>query len=182
MYPNEPSSSSKSPTSGQRPVRGRATILRVEFVGYSEVIEVETSAVVDRQLRYQEYDRIAIPEDVPALGIGKGDEGVIRGLSLHNETVFAFAMITYSTCQRLGGRGAQTTTEGLFVYGAHRLYGDGPVSTHQQIEQCFLRVQSVLGLIEDPAPRTVYDLSRDLLAPVRRQTVQEDGVFGRKVN
>jgi hypothetical protein len=63
---------------------------------------VETSAVVDRQLRYQEYDRIAIPEDVPALGIEKGDEGVIRGLSLHDETVFAFVMITYSTGQARG--------------------------------------------------------------------------------
>jgi hypothetical protein len=53
------------------------------------------------QLRYQEYDRISIPEDVPALGIEKGDEGVIRGLTLHNETVFAFVM-TYSTGQTRG--------------------------------------------------------------------------------
>src|SRR5215203_6984796 len=38
-------------------------------------------------------------------------------------------------------------------------------------------MQTVLGLVEDAAPRTVYDPGRDLLTPVRRQTVQEDGVF-----
>ncbi len=52
------------------------------------------------QLRYQEYDRISIREDVPALGIEKDDEGVIQGLTLHNETVFAF--VTYSTGQTRG--------------------------------------------------------------------------------
>jgi hypothetical protein len=39
---------------------------------------------------------------VPALGIAKGDEGIIRGLSLHNETIFAFVMVTYSTGQTRG--------------------------------------------------------------------------------
>jgi hypothetical protein len=63
---------------------------------------VETPAVVNGQLRYQGYDRISIPEDVPALGIESGDEGVIRGLTLHNETVFAFVMVTYSTGQTRG--------------------------------------------------------------------------------
>ena len=43
-----------------------------------------------------------MPEDVPALGIRKGDEGIIRDLELHNETVFAFVMITYSTGQTRG--------------------------------------------------------------------------------
>ena len=38
-------------------------------------------------------------------------------------------------------------------------------------------MQAVLGLVEDAALRPVYDPGRDLLAPVRRQTVQEDGVF-----
>ncbi len=51
---------------------------------------------------YQEHDRIPIPEDVPALGIRKGDEGIVRKLDLHNDTVFAFVMITYSTGQTRG--------------------------------------------------------------------------------
>ena len=63
---------------------------------------METFATRSESLRYQEYDRISIPEDVPALGIKEGDEGIIRGLSLHNETVFAFVMITYSTGQTGG--------------------------------------------------------------------------------
>ena len=63
---------------------------------------METSATRHKRLRHQEYDRISIPEDVPALGIEKGDEGIIRGLSLHNETAFAFVMVTYSTGQTRG--------------------------------------------------------------------------------
>ena len=63
---------------------------------------METFATRTERLRHQEYDRISIPEDVPALGIEKGDEGTIRGLSLHNETVFAYVMITYSTGQTRG--------------------------------------------------------------------------------
>jgi hypothetical protein len=51
---------------------------------------------------YQEHDRVPIPEDVPALGVRKGDEGIIRDLELHNDTVFAFVMITYSTGQPRG--------------------------------------------------------------------------------
>jgi hypothetical protein len=63
---------------------------------------METFATRSESLRHQEYDRISIPEDVPALGIEEGDEGIIRGLSLHNETVFAFVMVTYSTGQTRG--------------------------------------------------------------------------------
>ena len=63
---------------------------------------MEASATRSESLRHQEYDRISIPEDVPALGIEQGDEGIIRGLSLHNETVFVFVMITYSTGQARG--------------------------------------------------------------------------------
>ena len=66
-------------------------------------------------LRHQEYDQISITEDVPALGIEEGDEGILRGLTLHNETVFAFVAITYSTDQRMGDRGAQAPEEGSFV-------------------------------------------------------------------
>ena len=54
------------------------------------------------RLLCQEHDRIPIPEDVPALGIRKGDEGVVRTLDLYNDTVFAFLMITYSTGQTRG--------------------------------------------------------------------------------
>jgi hypothetical protein len=54
------------------------------------------------RLLCQEHDRIAIPEDVPELGIRKGDEGIIRKLDLYNDTVFAFVMITYSTGQTRG--------------------------------------------------------------------------------
>ncbi len=54
------------------------------------------------RLLCQEHDRIPIPEDVPALGIRKGDEGIVRKLDLHNETVFAFVMVTYSTGQTRG--------------------------------------------------------------------------------
>jgi hypothetical protein len=63
---------------------------------------METSATRSEHLRHQEYNRISIPEDVPALGIEKSEEGIIRGLSLHNETVFAFVMVTYSTGQTRG--------------------------------------------------------------------------------
>lgn len=54
------------------------------------------------RLIYQEHDRIPVPEDVPALGVKKGDEGIIRRLDLHNDTVFAFVMINYSTGQTRG--------------------------------------------------------------------------------
>jgi len=34
-------------------------------------------------------------------------------------------------------------------------------------------VEAVLGLVEDAAPQPVYDLRRDLLAPVRRQAMEK---------
>ena len=46
---------------------------------------------------YLEHDRMPIPEDVPELGIRRGDEGVIRRLTYLRNTVFAFVMVTYST-------------------------------------------------------------------------------------
>ena len=63
---------------------------------------METVTTSGAQLRHQEYDRIPIPEDVPALGVEKGDEGIIRGLHLDNETVLAFVMVSYSTGQTRG--------------------------------------------------------------------------------
>ena len=54
------------------------------------------------RLLHQAYDRVSVPEDVPALGVKAGDEGVIRGLSLDKDRVFAFVEITYSTGQLRG--------------------------------------------------------------------------------
>ena len=51
---------------------------------------------------HQEHERIAIPEDVPELGIRRGDEGVIRRLTYLRNTIFAFVMVTYSTGQLRG--------------------------------------------------------------------------------
>jgi len=78
--------------------------------------EMQTPATSGTRLRFQEYDRISIPEDVPALGIEEGDEGVIRGLQLDNETVLALVAIAYSTGQGSGDGGDQTVQEGPFVH------------------------------------------------------------------
>ena len=61
-------------------------------------------APVTRSARvvHQEHDRIPIPEDVPELGIRRGDEGVIRRLTYLRNTVFAFVVVTYSTGQVRG--------------------------------------------------------------------------------
>ncbi len=56
----------------------------------------------DTRVLYQEHDRVPIPEDVPELGIRRGDEGVVRRLTYLRNTVFAFVMITYSTGQLRG--------------------------------------------------------------------------------
>ena len=63
---------------------------------------MQASTTRSGRLLWQEHDRIAIPEDVPALGIRKGDEGIVRKLDIYNDTVFAFVMITYSTGQTRG--------------------------------------------------------------------------------
>ena len=63
---------------------------------------MQTLAKSGTWLRHQEHDRLPIPEDVPALGIEEGDEGVIRGLHLDNETVLTFVAIAYSTGQPRG--------------------------------------------------------------------------------
>ena len=65
-------------------------------------MEATTTRAFRSRLRYQEHDCIAIPEDVPELGIREGDEGIIRKLDFHNNTVFAFVMVTYSTGQLRG--------------------------------------------------------------------------------
>jgi hypothetical protein len=63
---------------------------------------LQASTTSSGPLLCQEQDRIAIPENVPALGIRKGGEGIVRNLELYNDTVFAFVMITYSTGQPRG--------------------------------------------------------------------------------
>jgi hypothetical protein len=55
-----------------------------------------------RQLVYQMHDSISIPEDVPDLEIRRGEEGIVRELVMHNESVTAFVEIRYSTGQTKG--------------------------------------------------------------------------------
>ena len=58
---------------------------------------MQAPTVRSAPLLHQEHDRIAIPEDVPELGVRRGDEGVVRRLTYLRNTVFAFVMVTYST-------------------------------------------------------------------------------------
>jgi hypothetical protein len=57
-----------------------------------------------RQARpiYQEHDVIPIPEDIPQLGVKKGDEGVIEDLNLRDNTVEASVRVYHSTRQAKG--------------------------------------------------------------------------------
>ena len=50
---------------------------------------------------YVERDLISIPEDLPAIGVAGGDEGLITDLSLKNNVV-ALVQISYSTGQPRG--------------------------------------------------------------------------------
>ena len=54
------------------------------------------------RLVYQVHDLMPIPEDVPALEIERGDEGIIRELVLRNDGVTAFVEVFYSTGQTRG--------------------------------------------------------------------------------
>ena len=72
---------------------------------------METVAQKPGKARYAEYDRISIPEDVPALGVQKGYEGVVHGLDYRNETVHASVLVTYSTNQPRGWVGLQVAPE-----------------------------------------------------------------------
>lgn len=63
---------------------------------------LETLVQTRSKARFAEYDRISIPEDVPALGVEQGNEGVIRSLDYNNETVHASVLVTYSTNQPRG--------------------------------------------------------------------------------
>ena len=54
------------------------------------------------RLVYKEHDLIPIPEGIPALGLKKGNEGLIQTLSLRNDEVVALVKISYSTGQTRG--------------------------------------------------------------------------------
>lgn len=54
------------------------------------------------RLVYQVHDLIRIPEDVLALEVREGDEGIIREIVLHNSSVTAFVEVPYSTGQTRG--------------------------------------------------------------------------------
>ena len=51
---------------------------------------------------YAERDLIPIPENIPALGIESGNEGVIEKLDYRNDGVYASVLVTYSTQQPKG--------------------------------------------------------------------------------
>ena len=63
---------------------------------------METSERNGGRLLYKEYDRIEIPEDIPELGVERGNEGVIQTLDYANNRVHASVMVTYSTAQPRG--------------------------------------------------------------------------------
>ena len=63
---------------------------------------MEATTLRSKPPLHREYDRIAIPQDVPELGIREGDEGVIQRLTYLRNTVFAFVMVSYSTGQPRG--------------------------------------------------------------------------------
>jgi hypothetical protein len=52
--------------------------------------------------RYQEHDLVPICEDIPQLDVRRGEEGVIEGLDLRNNTVVAFVKVYRSTRQLKG--------------------------------------------------------------------------------
>ena len=55
-----------------------------------------------RRLVYRIHDSISIPDDVPELEVRRGEEGIVRELVMHNNSVTAFVEIRYSTGQTRG--------------------------------------------------------------------------------
>lgn len=51
---------------------------------------------------YVERDLIPIPENLPAIGVSEGDEGLITDLKLQNNNVIALVQVSYSTGQPRG--------------------------------------------------------------------------------
>ena len=63
---------------------------------------METQMPMPGRPLYAEHDLIPIPEDIPALGIESGNEGVIEKLDYRNDRVYASVLVTYSTQQPKG--------------------------------------------------------------------------------
>ncbi|MBA3425805.1 MAG: hypothetical protein H0U04_14970 [Rubrobacter sp.] len=51
---------------------------------------------------YTEYDRIALPEGILALGAAAGSEGIINRLDYQHNNVYADVTVTYSTQEPRG--------------------------------------------------------------------------------
>jgi hypothetical protein len=51
---------------------------------------------------YVEHDRIEISQDIPQLGVARGDAELVKDLSLDSETVTASVRVDYSTGQPRG--------------------------------------------------------------------------------
>lgn len=64
-------------------------------------MEISRQCYSGRSL-YVERDLIPIPEDLPAIGVTEGDEGLITALNLQNDNVVALVQVTYSTGQHRG--------------------------------------------------------------------------------
>lgn len=60
---------------------------------------------------YTEYDRITFPEDIPALGVTAGSEGIIERLDYQRNNVYADVTVTYSTQQPRGSVLMEITPE-----------------------------------------------------------------------
>lgn len=60
---------------------------------------------------YTEYDRIALPEGIPALGVPVGSEGIINRLDYQRNHVYADVTVTYSTQQPRGSVLMEITPE-----------------------------------------------------------------------
>lgn len=72
---------------------------------------METPVKERSKASYREYDRVSIPEDVPELGVEKGNEGVVHDLSYGKETVHASVLVRYSTNQPRGWIQLQVSPE-----------------------------------------------------------------------
>ena len=60
---------------------------------------------------YAEYDRIAFPQDIPALGVTAGSEGIVNRLDYRRNNVYADVTVTYSTQQPRGSVFMEITPE-----------------------------------------------------------------------
>ncbi len=60
---------------------------------------------------YTQYDRIALPEGIPDLGVAAGSEGIINRLDYQRNHVYADVTVTYSTQQPRGSVLMEITPE-----------------------------------------------------------------------